>query len=392
MPKRILLLTFYYPPDLSAGSFRSKALVKALLGESSEAIQIDVLTTQPNRYHAHAVEAEDIEEAPGLHVRRIFLPEHQGSMFGQVRAFLRYAWVAAKLAKRQDYDLVIATSSRLMTAVLGRWIALRQSARLYLDIRDIFVETLQELVPALHGKILVKLFGLLERWTVRGADKVNLVSPGFLGYFQPRYPTRKFSLFSNGIDEGFLNFSQDACRPYCTSRPIEVLYAGNIGDGQGLHLIIPKLAAQLGSRVNFRIIGAGGKLETLRQALREANLSNVELIEPVERQLLLGIYTQADVLFLHLNDFRAFRRVLPSKLFEYAATGKPILAGVAGYAAEFVSTGIKNAAVFPPCDIQAAAKALENLQIAPSHRAEFIENHQRSRIMKKMARDLLSLI
>ena len=43
-----------------------------------------------------------------------------------------------------------------------------------------------------------------------------------------------------------------------------------------------------------------------------------------------------DVLFLHLNDYSAFRKVIPSKIFEYAATGKPIVAGVSGYAAEFL--------------------------------------------------------
>lgn len=392
MPKRILLLTFFYPPDLSAGAFRAQALVEALLEEANGEVQIDVLTTQPNRYHTHAVTVGDLEQEHDVHVRRVYLPEHKGSLLGQVAAFTRYAREATRLAKQNDYDLVFATSSRLMTAVLGSWIAGRQKARLYLDIRDIFVETLQELFPARYAKFLSALFGTLERWSLNSADKVNLVSAGFIDYFKPRYPTRNFSVFSNGIDDAFLNFSSAVHTPYCKSKPIEVLYAGNIGDGQGLHLIIPELAAQLKGRANFRIIGAGGRSDALRQALAKANIENVELIDPVDRHLLLEFYSCADVLFLHLNDFRAFHRVLPSKLFEYAATGKPIWAGVAGYAAEFVNAGIENAIVFPPCNAQAAVTALETLAITRNHRSEFIEIYQRSRIMKKMARDILSLI
>jgi hypothetical protein len=47
----------------------------------------------------------------------------------------------------RDYDLVLATSSRLMTAALGALIARRKRARLYLDIRDIFVDTIGDVSP-----------------------------------------------------------------------------------------------------------------------------------------------------------------------------------------------------------------------------------------------------
>ena len=43
---------------------------------------------------------------------------------------------------------------------------------------------------------------------------------------------------------------------------------------------------------------------------------------------LLNYYNQANILFLHLNSIKAFEKVLPSKIFEYAASNKPILAGV----------------------------------------------------------------
>ncbi len=49
---KILLLSFYYKPDLSAGSFRSAALVGALKRKMPEGSTIDIVTSLPNRYLA----------------------------------------------------------------------------------------------------------------------------------------------------------------------------------------------------------------------------------------------------------------------------------------------------------------------------------------------------
>ncbi|ERI50957.1 hypothetical protein N878_01570 [Pseudomonas sp. EGD-AK9] len=387
-------MTFFYPPDLSAGSFRARALVDALRRHAGADIQIDVLTTQPNRYASHATEVVSSEESPGLYVRRVHLPQMREGFVGQAVSFWRYARRVRRLTAACDYDLVLATSSRLMTAVLGAWAAYRRKTHLYLDIRDIFVENLRVLFPALLAMPLGWIFGALERWAIGRAQRVNLVSQGFLGYFQPRYPALRFPVFSNGVDEAFVRFA--ACMEKAGARPVagplQVLYAGNLGDGQGMHLILPELARRLRGRAHFRVVGAGGRLEPLREALRSMALDNVELLPPVPREQLLEFYREADVLFLHLNDYPAFKRVLPSKLFEYAATGKPIWAGVAGYAAEFIGAEVANASVFPPCDLEAALERFEQLPIGFTDRSAFVQRYGRERIMNEMAQDILQLL
>ncbi|MCP9337189.1 glycosyltransferase family 4 protein [Stutzerimonas xanthomarina] len=392
MRKRILLLSFFYPPDLSAGSFRAKALVDALCARVAGETDIDVLTTQPNRYHSHASEALAVEAQGCVRIRRVQLPVHKSGFVDQAKAFAAFALQANRIAGEDHYDVVVATSSRLMTAVLGSWIARRQRARLYLDIRDIFVENLGELFPSPFGRAVAWTFGALERWSIKRADKVNLVAAGFLGYFQPKYPQQQFSVYTNGVDDDFVDLPLTSSGDSNADQPLRILYAGNIGDGQGLHLIIPALAQRLGAQVHFSIVGAGGRQQALRDAVAESGVENVELLAPVSRDRLLAVYRQADVLFLHLNDFKAFRRVLPSKLFEYAATGKPILAGVAGYASEFVKAEITNTAVFEPCDIDGALDALSRLSLEDVPRPEFVDRFARKRIMRSMADDVLELV
>jgi len=391
MTQRILLLSFYFPPDLAAGSFRAEALAQALLAESGESVQVDVITTQPNRYQNFRVPTLINEERAGISIRRISVPKHKSGLLDQVWSFISYARGVLSATRNEEYDLIVATSSRLMTGTLGAVVARRKRKPLYLDIRDILVDTLSELFPAWRGKLAAFIFSLIERWTVGQAAKVNLISPGFLAYFQLRYPDRKFSLHTNGIDELFI---LPTVQPEMVSAlgPIQVLYAGNIGAGQGLQHILPALAKQLDGEVIFRVVGAGGALANLERALSDAGVRNVELLPPMKRSELIRQYQCADVLFLHLNRFRAFRRVLPSKLFEYAATGKPIWAGLSGFSANFTRKEISNAALFDPCNVESAIAAFRELQLEVVSRTKFVDRYSRRAIKRHMASDVLSTV
>jgi hypothetical protein len=385
---RILLLSFYFRPDLSAGSFRATALVDSLLTILPAGASIDVVTTAPNRYSTFSREATEVEVVGAVTIRRIALPAHRSDLVGQSRAFVRFARCAKRHATG-PYDVVFATSSRLMTAALGAWIARRLHARLYLDIRDIFVDTIGDVFPKIAG-VLRPPLSALERWTMRRADRINLVSRGFKDYFLSRYPERSYAWFSNGIDDEFLQTNWSDGR-LSDARSLLVVYAGNIGEGQGLHAILPQLALRLERRLRFLVIGDGGRRELLVERLRQAGTQNVEVVAPMPRAALLEAYLQADILFLHLNDHAAFEKVLPSKIFEYAATGKPIWAGVAGYAAKFIAAEVANAAVFSPCNPREAIDSLDRLILQTQPRRDFIARFARRNIARAMAEDLLAV-
>ena len=385
MTGRLLILTLYYPPDLSAGAFRAGALVQAMRSHAPD-LAIDVITSMPSRYQTFNAQAPERESDGLLTVRRLVLPPHRGDMRTQASSYARFAWRAARLASEQRYDLVLATSSRLMTAAVGAWVSRRSGTPLYLDIRDLFVDTMNEVLSKPVSPVLRPALSMIERWTIRRAAKVNLVSPGFESYFRRRYPRMPLSFFTNGIDEDFLVPAPTL--PLRTDGPITIVYAGNMGDGQGLHLIMPAIAVPLAGRAKFRLIGDGGRKAQLTDALNQAGVTNVALLPPMSRADLIAEYRAADVLFLHLNDYDAFTRVLPSKVFEYAALGKPIWAGVAGFAADFIRAEVSNAAVFPPCDAAAALRALDRLRLETTPREDFVRRFARRDIMQRMAADV----
>jgi glycosyltransferase involved in cell wall biosynthesis len=382
---KILILTFYYTPDLCAGSFRTTALVDKL--KKIPGVELEVITTLPNRYGSFSADAPEYEIKDGVEVHRIPLPSHKSGMLDQVKAFTAFYKQAVKLTKDKHYDLVFATSSRLFTAFLGARIASSKKLPLYLDIRDIFVDTIKDVLSPKITWIAKPLFSLVESYTFRKAKRINLVSKGFADYFSSRYPKTEYKYFTNGIDNEFLAVAPQTPDSSQRNDVSTVLYAGNIGEGQGLHTILPKLAKRLEGKVQFRIIGDGGRKALLQNQL--AGVTNVELLPPVSRSELIEEYQNADVLFLHLNDYPAFRKVLPSKIFEYAALGKPVWAGVSGYAADFLNEEVANSSVFYPSNDEQAYHSFDALEFGVQPRREFISKFSREQIMTEMAHDIV---
>lgn len=387
---KLLLLTFYYTPDIGPGPIRAKALIDALVAVGDARLSIEVLTTKPNRYHSLRNNAPTSEQLGNVTVTRFCLPEHKSGMVDQAVAFRAFAKQVMKNVKGREWDVVIATSSRLMTGALGAWVARRSGAAFYLDIRDLFTDTMRDVLSKSPLKVLMPAFKMLERFTFRSAQRVNVVSAGFVPHIRRIAPRVELTEHTNGIDEEFLLADFESTK---ATKPPLVLYAGNIGDGQGLHFIVPQIAARLKGEAVFRFIGDGGKRAALEAALDQEGITNVALLDPMPREGLFEQYRQADILFLHLNDYQAFYKVLPSKIFEYASTGKPILAGVSGYAAEFLRENVPGVEVFEPCNVAAMQRSFQQLLRGPRmvDRRDFCSRYLRRNIMCEMAKDIFAL-
>ena len=105
---------------------------------------------------------------------------------------------------------MVATSSRLMTASLGAWVAKRRDAMLYLDIRDLFTDTMEDVLASLRG--LLPGFRALERWTFRAARQMNVVSAGFCHISKGGAGFNSNSVH-NGIDPTFVRRTSTQSTP-----------------------------------------------------------------------------------------------------------------------------------------------------------------------------------
>lgn len=392
--KRIVYLTFYFKPDLCAGSFRNSPLAVELAKQAKHKdVFIEVYTTIPNRYSSFDIDAPESEVIDNLRIHRILLPPHKSGIFDQVLSFWKYYKEVLKLNKGKKVDFVFASSSRLFTGFLGYRIAKKSQTPLYLDIRDIFVDTMNDVLKSKFLKILIlPILKLIESKTFNYAKHINLISGGFKEYFN-KYNKSSFTFYSNGIDDEFIHEKNINSNQLYDSRQKTIVYAGNIGEGQGLDKIIPQAAKLLDNKFQFLIIGDGGTKNLLQLAIQKMQLKNVILKNPIPRKELQAEYNNADFLFLHLNDYPAFRKVLPSKIFELSTFNKPILAGVSGFSAQFIKDEISNSFVFNPCDSESLANHLLNFNVNSNiDRSDFIEKFKRSKINEKMATSILSYL
>ena len=391
--KRIVYLTFYFKPDLCAGSFRNSPLALELSYQAKlKNTIIDLYTTSPNRYSTFKTEALEYEELDNLRIHRIKLPTHKSGMIDQVLSFSKFYWEVRKMNSSKKADLVFASSSRLFTAFLGYKIAKKSKAPLFLDIRDIFVDTMSDVLkPSVFKPIIISFLKHIENKTFNYANHINLISEGFKEYFS-KFKNKSFSFFSNGIDNEFLK-NDNSLNQIKNANTKLIVYAGNIGEGQGLDKIVPQAAKKLGNNFTFLIYGDGGAKNKLQKEIDNLKVENVILKAPVSRFELKSIYNTADYLFLHLNDYLAFKKVLPSKIFELATYPKIILAGVSGYSADFIKNEVTNSFVFDPCDVNSLVSFLKNdTSLNQIDRIVFKNKYRRSLINKKISTKVIKYL
>lgn len=386
---KILFLSFYFEPDLCAGSFRNTPLLKELSKQVSDGGEIDIITTRPNRYSSFKEEALSFEQKENFTVHRIQLPSHQSGMKDQILAFKTYFSEVKRLTENIEYDLVYASSSRLFTAYLGYSIAKKRDIPLYIDIRDIFVDTMSDV---LDNKIIkglaLPVLKKIERKVFGYATHINLISGGFESYFKD-YQKANYTYFPNGIDDVFLKNINIEGK---LAKSKVITYAGNIGQGQGLHKIIPQAAKLLGDDYTFRIIGDGGAKKLLVEEVEKFGLTNVHFENPVRREELISIYNNSDFLFIHLNDYDAFKKVLPSKVFELGTFNKPIIAGVGGFAFKFIKENLSNVILFDPCDVSSMVNQLKNYNYHFEERFVFKEKYKRDKVNSEMAKSIIQYL
>jgi len=385
---KILFLSYSFEPDLGACAFRNSHLFHELLKHLKKDDFVHVISTVPNRYSSFTLDVPHKESGENYLITRLPIPKHGNGMTGQIKAFYSYYSGVRKLVRKERYDIVYASSAKLFTAFLGRKMSYRMRCPLYLDIRDLFVDNIGDIFASnkIFRGVLVWFMSKIEKYTFSKATHINLISEGFKPYFE-KYPKPEYSFYTNGIDDIFLESGKK--RTENRTKPYIITYAGNIGTGQSLDKVIPDAAYQLGDDYLFRIIGDGGTLPLLKDSLYNKGVKNVQLLSPVKREEIINYYHDSDYLFLQLNDLDCFKKVLPSKIFEYGAFDKPIIAGVAGFARKFIEENVPNHILYNPNDVEGLVSGLKAYTLRFESRDVFRDSFKRESLDRAMADDIL---
>lgn len=361
MSRRVLLLTYYFPPSGGPGVQRMLKCTKYL---PACGWQPDVLTVRAGAYpERDATLGEEVPPDVGVHRTSTLEPfawyqrlvgsseeedgaivgsvqEHQSSWIEQLALWIRanvflpdarVGWVPFAVAKGRRllsdgaFDAVL-TSGPPHSVHLAGWALHRLTGVPWVaDLRDPWTDiNYYEELP--HTSWARRLDRSLERGVLQGASAVTTVSPAWKKLLHRKVAsekTNRFHVVQNGYDA-----ADFAASPAPSSDAFVLSYVGSLyasRNPEALWKALQRLQAKDAvPRLHVRLVGSVDA--QVRAAIARHGLAErVEHVPYVPHQEAVRHMQTSALLLLVVEDFPAAEGMMTGKLYEYLASGRPVL-------------------------------------------------------------------
>lgn len=232
-------------------------------------------------------------------------------------------WILLIFSKK--FDTVFAISPPFHLGFLPLLYGYLKGSKVINHIQDLQVDAAKEL-GMIKNTFFLNLMFSMEKFILQSSSKVSTISLGMQRKIEAKgIPSSDIIQFPNWVDEKQISplSKEKSLRNEFNLMDDDqvVLYSGNLGDKQGLEIII-EVAKDFASypKVKFLICGTGGAKQKLVDLAKEKNLANIFFhpLQPYEK--LSALLATADI-HLVLQKKSASDLVLPSKLTGILAAG-----------------------------------------------------------------------
>jgi glycosyltransferase involved in cell wall biosynthesis len=361
---RITYLHQYFnTPDMSGGT-RSYEMARRLVAKGHEVNMVTSWREDDGRRDWF-----ETEEA-GIRVHWLPVPYSNNMGFQErIRAFLCFAWGAARKAASLPADVVFATSTPLTIALPGAYAAWRQKAPMVFEVRDLWPE-LPIAVGALKNPVFRKAAKWLENFAYSRSERIVALSPGMKeGVVKTGFPENKVAVIPNSSDLDLFDPDKADDQAFRREHPEIgggaplVVYAGSIGRINGVDYL-PYIAAYCkkhGIGVQFAVIAKKSLEEQkVRDTAKRLDVlgKNFHMYPPVPKRKMPEILAAADVALSLFVDLKPMWANSANKFFDALASGTPVAINYGGWQAKLLEeTGA--GIVLPPDDPDEAARRLD---------------------------------
>jgi len=366
-----MIMFSFYPSDP-----RPRRAADALLKEGAS---VDLICLGERDFPKHEV-------LNGVNVRRVAVKHRRGGKFDyayQYSAFiLLSAAIVARRNLRRRYDLVyvhnmpdILIISALIPKALG--------AKVVLDQHDPMPELMTTIFGLDEKSLYVWLIKRLEKWSQARAHLVLTVNAACQRIFAARScPLEKIGVVMNAPDGEI--FPLRTPRSYASAgrpqgKPFVIMYHGSLVERNGVDLAVKALlrVRQAVPTAELRIYGK--ETPFLEQVLAEAaNLGLQEAVRylgPRRLEDLAREIADCDVGVIP-NQRNAFTDInTPTRIFEYLALGKPVVAPSTPGIQDYFSAG--SLLFFESGDSDALAQRIEYVAAHAGESLEIAERGQK---------------
>lgn len=358
--KRVLIVTYYWPPSGGAGVQRwvklskyfagqgiipyvvtvdpSKAsyalLDPTLVNDVDAAVQITTTSTlEPYGIYKAITRKKDIpfggfsnddKQKPKFTQRvsrfirgNLFLPDARVG-------WNRYAYKACcKLIESEKIDAIITTSPPHSTQLVGLKLKKKYGLPWMADLRDPWTDIYY------YDKLFLTGFSrsrdaAMERKVLTHSDAVVVVSDDIRRSLLTKaagLDASKFHVVPNGFDQS--DFDQVKAEP--KEKEFVISYTGTLTNDYRLEGFLDAIASLKNSGEPVRLHITGSMPEPIRQKIEAALPGKVRFRHHVSHHEAIAQMKAADVLLLVIPDAKGNKGILTGKLFEYLASMRPIL-------------------------------------------------------------------
>jgi glycosyltransferase involved in cell wall biosynthesis len=270
---------------------------------------------------------------------------------------VRYVWIQALPSNRNDLrrllgmldfavrvaagdrtrrlrpNVVIGSSPTPFAALGALRLARRARVPFVLEVRDIWPDSLIDVIGVQPRHPLVRFLRSVERYLYRSAARTVSLLPDAAEVLEDRGAKRGSVVWlPNGVDAHEVG----AYEPPPTSGAFTVMYAGAHGHANGLDSLVDAARALQSRRhaskrraIQLVLVGDGPEKRQLVQRVAREQIDGISFREAVARSDLYATLREAHAFVLPLVQADVFRYgVSPNKLYDYMAMGRPIIFAV----------------------------------------------------------------
>ncbi|PTM09199.1 MAG: glycosyltransferase WbuB [Bacteroidetes bacterium] len=318
--KDILIITSYFPPEIGAASNRIFHLADGLQKRN---YKISVITPLPNYptgkifdNYKGKIKQTSLENNITIYRLWIYATVSKNKLV-RLFAMLSYSFsLIWFFVFNKIPETVIVQSPPLLVAFTSMLFLRSKKRKLILNVSDLWPIAGLEL-GAFRKNISYRLLEKIERFNYKTADLVLGQSEEILTHITSMFPEKETFLYRNYPD--FETSELKFKNPFSEKR-IKIVYAGLLGVAQGVH----KLCEQLDFyNIEFHIYGSGAEQKQIELFIKENPKLPIYFHGSVLRKKLHKEIVNYDIAVIPLLN-RIYGSV-PSKIFEYAKLGLPIL-------------------------------------------------------------------
>lgn len=315
--QKLMIITSYFPPEIGAASNRIFHLAQGLKTD----YDVTVVTPLPN-YPTGKIFPEFRGKFKikthenSINVIRLWLYASKSkNKFLRLFAMLSYsislAWF---FLWNKIPSKVIVQSPPLLVAFTCMFFLRSKKRKLILNVSDLWPSAGYEL-GALKKGFSYKMLQKLEQFNYKSADLILGQSNEILAHIGKIASKTQLFLYRNYPDIKRLSIA-----PTTTDNTLKIVYAGLLGVAQG----VLKLCKELNyNNVELHIYGSGAEENDIKAFIENNKNLPIHFYGRVDRTELHSELKKYDIVIIPLLN-RIYGSV-PSKIFEYAKLGLPML-------------------------------------------------------------------